>query len=559
MSSKDLSLAEKADREYKALTTAVTVADVVRVAYMLLLMYGIHRIIGLHDWDLIDRIISLPLPFGLYVYYGLNSASGSIDSTVYAFGFVKLRDFYRYHRHLLDDKSSPSVPQPHIIGDRTFYWLLDPKDLPFVLADLKKWVILNTVFLAFPVIITLYGFYHYFMIDIVKGWGMLFVISNGIALSLLLPSERMLFYGSRLSWVVEKYRNGVGHNEYIREFDVMNNTYNTYYRRNDDGNNYTSNNNRNNYSNYHADEKKDTEDVKIPEEWKKEKEQRDEEKSRQQLLNEALQELDSLIGLNQVKTQVRKFLATMQAYKKKKAAGFPVEMHSLHMVFVGPPGTGKTTVARIMAKLLKALGFLSSGHLVETDRSGLVAGYIGQTALKTQEVINKAKGGVLFIDEAYALSEGSDNDFGKEAVATLIKAMEDYRNDLVIIFAGYRAEMEKFLDINPGLRSRVPYKFDFADYTPEEICQMVHHLLSKKRYNIDTEALEVIQYSVNEFKKPDGTVNGSGRFARNLVERIEEAQNVRVGFASLPDRELMRIKKADIIEAYKSIKEYSNI
>lgn len=200
-------------------------------------------------------------------------------------------------------------------------------------------------------------------------------------------------------------------------------------------------------------------------------------------LEAALQELEDLIGLGSVKQEVLACINLLRVNKMRKEKGLPELQTSNHMVFTGHPGTGKTTVARIMAKIYKSLGVVSKGQLVETDRSGLVAGYMGQTALKTAQVIKKAKGGVLFIDEAYALSsEEGSNDYGKEAIDTLVKGMEDYRDDLVVIVAGYVDEMQKFIAMNPGLRSRFNKYIHFANYSAEEMLAIFKRLCDKTQF-----------------------------------------------------------------------------
>ena len=186
-------------------------------------------------------------------------------------------------------------------------------------------------------------------------------------------------------------------------------------------------------------------------------------------MEDLLKELDSYIGLDVVKDEVRSLINMVQVYKLRREHDLPTTDMSLHMVFTGNPGTGKTMMARMMARIYRPLGILSKGQLVEVDRSGLVAGYVGQTAIKTQKAIEKAMGGVLFIDEAYALNGKSENDFGQEAIDTVLKAMEDHRDDLVVIVAGYTDLMEKFIHSNPGLESRFNRFLLFPDYTTDEM------------------------------------------------------------------------------------------
>lgn len=258
-----------------------------------------------------------------------------------------------------------------------------------------------------------------------------------------------------------------------------------------------------------------------------------------------LKELDQIVGLGQVKDFIRSLLAQVEVSNRRKALGLPEsDIQTLHMVFKGNPGTGKTTIARILAKLFKELGVIKSGQLVETDRSGLVAGYVGQTALKTKSVIEDALGGVLFIDEAYALARG-ERDFGQEAIDTLVKAMDDYRDQLVVILAGYDEDMERFLDSNAGLRSRFPHIIDFPDYTPEEMLSISQIILKAKGYKATVEA-EEIMLKVFKEKAQDSTA-GNGRFVRNLSENAIRNHAVRVCTIEEPShQQLITIESEDV-------------
>ena len=231
----------------------------------------------------------------------------------------------------------------------------------------------------------------------------------------------------------------------------------------------------------------------------------------------AMQQLESLPGLTESKQVIRQIVdyAKMQALYRSR--GFRPQKLGLNMVFLGGPGTGKTTLARMVAQILKEEGILTKGHLVETDRSGLVAGYVGQTALKTKKVIGKAMGGVLFIDEAYTLSGDSENDFGQEAIDTLLKAMEDHRDDLVVIAAGYEELMERFLSANPGLASRFSHYLQFPPYTEEELYEIFQKLLQENERLVLPEDEETLRRLLRQGMEQSDF--SSGRFVRNLVEK----------------------------------------
>lgn len=256
-------------------------------------------------------------------------------------------------------------------------------------------------------------------------------------------------------------------------------------------------------------------------------------------LDEVLRELDELIGLASVKQDVLASINLLKINNMRKEKGLPELQISRHMVFTGQPGTGKTTVARIMAKIYKALGIVSKGHLVETDRSGMVAGYVGQTALKTAQVIKKAKGGVLFIDEAYSLtSEEGSNDYGKEAIDTLVKGMEDYRDDLVVIVAGYTDEMTNFINMNPGLRSRFNKYINFDNYAGAEMLEIFKGLCDKSQFILTPEAADkALEY----FDKQQGDkLFGNARGVRNYFDRVVTAQATRILMINNPSEEEFR-------------------
>ena len=264
-------------------------------------------------------------------------------------------------------------------------------------------------------------------------------------------------------------------------------------------------------------------------------------------IEDLLAELDSYIGLGVVKEEVHNLINMVQVYKLRREHDLPTTDMSLHMVFTGNPGTGKTMMARMMARIYRSLGILSKGQLVEVDRSGLVAGYVGQTALKTQKVIEKAMGGVLFIDEAYALNGKSENDFGQEAIDTILKAMEDHRDNLVVIVAGYTELMDKFIHSNPGLESRFNRFLLFEDYTPEEMFE-IFKMRCGKGYVLAPEAEPLVRdYIAEESADPSF---GNARGVRNLFEHILVAQNNRLAKLETVTREdLMTITPDDVLHA----------
>ena len=260
-------------------------------------------------------------------------------------------------------------------------------------------------------------------------------------------------------------------------------------------------------------------------------------------------ELDSYIGLAGIKKEVNNLINLVTVYKLRKEHGLKTVDMSLHMVFSGNPGTGKTMIARLMARIYRSLGMLTKGHLVEVDRSGLVAGYVGQTATKTQEVIEKAKGGVLFIDEAYALTSQSENDFGQEAIDTLLKAMEDNRDDLIVIVAGYDGLMDKFIHSNPGLESRFNRYLHFDDYSTEEMLGILEMQLKKGQYTLDEAAREAAR-SYIEDANTSSISFGNGRGVRNLFERMLVAQSNRLAAAEdITTEALMAITAEDVAAA----------
>ncbi|MGM9585974.1 MAG: AAA family ATPase [Candidatus Limivicinus sp.] len=266
-------------------------------------------------------------------------------------------------------------------------------------------------------------------------------------------------------------------------------------------------------------------------------------------LEELMEQLDALVGLDEVKKDVKSLVNLMKVRKLRQENGLPVPPMSLHMVFMGNPGTGKTTVARLISGLYAAIGVLSKGQLVEVDRSGLVAGYVGQTALKTQEVIKSALGGVLFIDEAYSLSSGGENDFGREAIETILKAMEDHRDDLIVIVAGYSGPMGDFLSSNPGLESRFNKYFYFPDYTGEQLMAIFSAQCDKNGYTLTEESEKAARELFDRLYEERNENFGNGRDVRNRFEDMIVRQSNRVAMMENPSKDdLMAVLPEDLEE-----------
>lgn len=268
-------------------------------------------------------------------------------------------------------------------------------------------------------------------------------------------------------------------------------------------------------------------------------------------LGNLLDELNELVGMERVKHDVHSLINLMRIREIKRQRGLPQNDVSLHMVFMGNPGTGKTTVARLIAKIYQKVGVLSKGHLVEVDRSGLVAGYVGQTALKVQEKITEARGGVLFIDEAYALTANRDSsDFGYEAVDTLLKGMEDYRDDFVVIVAGYPEPMAEFLESNPGLKSRFNRFIYFDDYKPDELRSIFCGMCKKAGFTVSGAALQIAHDYFIKMYENRGTNFANGRDVRNFFEKAVVHQANRLAqYEVLSDNDLVTLNEADLQNA----------
>ena len=275
--------------------------------------------------------------------------------------------------------------------------------------------------------------------------------------------------------------------------------------------------------------------------------------SSQQTINTSpVEELSNLIGLANVKTEVNNLYNLVKVQKMRESSGMKTSNISYHCVFIGNPGTGKTTVARIVAKIYKDLGVIKKGHLVETDRSGLVGEYVGQTAPKTNAIINSALDGVLFIDEAYSLVQGGQNDYGKEAISTLLKRMEDDRDRLIVILAGYSKEMEDFINSNSGLQSRFNRYIEFPDYTSNELIQIFNYVVKKNEYNLSEDASIKIKAVITDAVEHKDMNFGNARYVRNLFEKIITQQANRITAEPTITKEMLeKIEEIDIINAVK--------
>lgn len=264
-------------------------------------------------------------------------------------------------------------------------------------------------------------------------------------------------------------------------------------------------------------------------------------------LIQILDELNSLIGLQNVKERVNQLVNYISIQQKRKTEGLKTTELSYHCVFTGNPGSGKTTVARIVANIYHELGILEKGHLIETDRAGLVAEYVGQTAVKTNKIIDSALDGVLFVDEAYSLIQGGDNDFGREAISTLLKRMEDDRNRLVVILAGYNDEMKLFIDSNPGLQSRFNNYIQFNDYSEEELFEIFIKMTEENDYKVDSDAIEKLHNIFHKAYLTKDKQFGNARYVRNLFENALQKQATRLSASKDIDKgKLMSITKDDL-------------
>jgi len=266
-----------------------------------------------------------------------------------------------------------------------------------------------------------------------------------------------------------------------------------------------------------------------------------------QRVENILSELDNLIGLSEVKLLVREINAFIEIQKRREKERLITEPLVLHMIFKGNPGTGKTTVARILGKVFREMGVLSRGHLIEVERADLVGEYIGHTAQKMRDQLKRAYGGILFIDEAYSLARGGEKDFGKEAIDCMVKAMEDHKEELILILAGYQQEMETFLQTNPGLRSRFPIHIDFPDYNKQELLQIADQLCAKRQYQLNSQAKSALLGLINPPTISSKDNFGNARTVRNIIEKAIRRQAVRLlPKHSTTREELMVIEPDDL-------------
>ena len=266
-------------------------------------------------------------------------------------------------------------------------------------------------------------------------------------------------------------------------------------------------------------------------------------------LEKVLEELNGLVGLENVKNDVAELVNLLKVQKKRTTQGLKNIEITLHTVFLGPPGTGKTTVARLLGPIFKHLEFLTKGQMIETDREGMVAGYVGQTVTKVDAIVNEAKGGVLFVDEAYALSQNLGNDYGGEAVNTLLKRMEDFRDDFAVVVAGYDEPMQVFIDSNPGLRSRFNRYFHFNHFSPDELFAIFEIYCKKSDFIITEEAKEKLKDTFGLLYEKRDDSFGNARVIRNIFEKcIQKQANRIVNIKKLTKKALRTLTEEDIPE-----------
>ncbi len=262
-----------------------------------------------------------------------------------------------------------------------------------------------------------------------------------------------------------------------------------------------------------------------------------------------IKELDNMVGLEKIKTFVKEVNAYIEIQKKRKDEHLLTNALVMHMIFKGNPGTGKTTVARLLGKVFLKMGVLEKGHLIEVERADLVGEYIGHTAVKVRDHIRRALGGILFIDEAYSLVRGGEKDFGKEAIDALVKGMEDHKENLILILAGYHDEMELFIKSNPGLKSRFPIHIDFPDYELDDLIRIGELMVEKREYKLSMSAKAKLAKIITKKRMEDKMLSGNARLVRNIIERAIRKHAVRLQkITALSKDDLMTIRGEDITE-----------
>ncbi|MEI5906768.1 stage V sporulation protein K [Bacillus spongiae] len=291
------------------------------------------------------------------------------------------------------------------------------------------------------------------------------------------------------------------------------------------------------------------ENVKIHDKIKRDIIVQDTTSSEHLALKEIETELGSLVGMEEMKKMVKEIYAWIYVNKKRELEGLKGGKQALHMMFKGNPGTGKTTVARLIGRLFQKMDMLSKGHLIEAERADLVGEYIGHTAQKTRDLVKKSMGGILFIDEAYSLGRGGEKDFGKEAIDTLVKHMEDKQHEFILILAGYSREMDHFLTLNPGLHSRFPLVFDFPDYSVDQLLQIGQQMLEDKEYSFTPEAQRKVREHLYHVKSMITAHNFSnGRYVRNVIEKSIRSQAMRLLMQNRYTRnDLLTLTSSDLV------------
>ncbi|MFD1357630.1 stage V sporulation protein K [Fictibacillus halophilus] len=260
------------------------------------------------------------------------------------------------------------------------------------------------------------------------------------------------------------------------------------------------------------------------------------------------QDLNRLVGMEDLKHHVKEIYAWLHINKCRQEMGMKAEKQALHMLFKGNPGTGKTTVARKLGTLFHEMKVLSKGHLIEAERADLVGEYIGHTAQKTRELLKKANGGILFIDEAYSLGRGGEKDFGKEAIDTLVKAMEDQQHEFILILAGYPKEMDRFLKLNPGLPSRFPVVISFPDYSVDELMEISKRMLTEREYVLTRDCEWKLKTHIERVRNSGNGSFSNGRYIRNMIEKAVRRQSVRLLNDARQDKKaLMTIQSDDLV------------